>query len=126
VADIACADAWYGDERGYPSFAEQDGRSLIVSRTDAGERLLASAIAAGAVSAEPLDIAEIVKMQPSQARRKRLVFARTLALRLILQPRPRMDGLRVEDAARRAPLKDTVRDVVGTLRRTLLGRRSRL
>jgi coenzyme F420 hydrogenase subunit beta len=126
VADIACADAWYGDDRGYPSFAEQDGRSLIVSRTNAGERLLTSAIAAGAVNVEPLDLAEIEKMQPSQARRKRLVFARTLALRLILQPRPRMDGLRVGDAARRASAKDTLRDVVGTLRRTWLGRRSRL
>ena len=35
VADIAAADAWYGDEGGYPSFDEQEGRSLIVARTEA-------------------------------------------------------------------------------------------
>ncbi|PZQ55160.1 MAG: hypothetical protein DI570_22480, partial [Phenylobacterium zucineum] len=34
VADIACADAWYGDDAGYPSFAEQEGRSLIMARTE--------------------------------------------------------------------------------------------
>src|SRR5205085_6064972 len=103
VADVACADAWYGDEDGYPSFDEQDGRSLIVTRTEAGDRLVESALAAGALAAEPLDPIEIEKMQPSQARRKRLVLARTAVLPFLLQPRPRLRGLRVLDAARRGP-----------------------
>src|SRR3546814_12796145 len=33
TADIACADAWYGGEGGYPQFEEQDGRSLIMVRS---------------------------------------------------------------------------------------------
>jgi coenzyme F420 hydrogenase subunit beta len=37
VADIACADAWYGGETGYPTFEEQSGRSLVVTRTAVGE-----------------------------------------------------------------------------------------
>ena len=126
VADIACADAWYGDDDGYPSFEEQEGRSLIVTRTAAGDKLLASAMAAGAVAADPLEPGEIDKMQPSQARRKRLVLARTLALPATLQPQPRMTGLGVLQAARRASLGEQLKNLLGTVRRTLSGRRSAL
>lgn len=126
VADIACADAWYGDESGYPSFEEEEGRSLIIARTEAGERLLAAALEAGALTVEALDPAEISKMQPSQARRKRLVLARTAGLPLVGQPRPRMSGLKVVEAAKLAPPAEALRNLLGTLRRTLQGRRSRL
>lgn len=126
VADIACADAWYGDEAGYPSFEEEEGRSLIVTRTAAGEALLDAAVAAGDVATTPLPIDEIDKMQPSQARRKRMILARLAALPLTLQPQPRMAGLKVLAAARRAPLMEALRNLAGTVRRTLQGRRSRL
>jgi coenzyme F420 hydrogenase subunit beta len=126
VADIACADAWYGDEEGYPSFAEEEGRSLIVTRTPAGDRLLEAALAAGVMQVEPLDPAEIDKMQPSQARRKRLIRARTAALPLLLQPAPRMAGLRVAEAAGRASAREQLQNLLGVVRRTLRGRRSRL
>lgn len=126
VADIACADAWYGDEDGYPSFEEQEGRSLIISRTEAGDRLLNSALAARAIAAEDLEPSEIDKMQPAQARRKRLVLSRIAALPVTLQPAPRMAGLRLWQAARRAGLAASFKNLAGTVRRTLLGRRSRL
>jgi coenzyme F420 hydrogenase subunit beta len=126
VADIACADAWYGDDDGYPSFDEQEGRSLIITRTEAGERLVNDALAARVLAAEALDPAEIEKMQPSQARRKRLVLARTAVLPFLFQPRPKMAGLRIWDAAARAPFVELLRNFVGTGRRTLLKRRSRL
>lgn len=126
VADIACADAWYGDESGYPSFEEEEGRSLIIARTAAGEALLAGALAAGALAAEPLHPAEIDKMQPAQARRKRLVLARVGALPFAGQPRPRLTGVMVAEAARLAPPAEALKNLIGTLRRTLQGRRSRL
>ncbi|HLZ84482.1 MAG TPA: Coenzyme F420 hydrogenase/dehydrogenase, beta subunit C-terminal domain [Caulobacteraceae bacterium] len=125
VADIACADAWYGDADGYPNFEEQDGRSLIMARTPAGERLLASALAAGALAAEPLEVDKIDLMQPGQARRKRLVRARLAALALTLQPRPDMRGTRIEAASLRAGLGEQARNLVGTVRRVVNGRRSR-
>ncbi len=126
VADIACADAWYGDEAGYPSFEEEEGRSLIMVRTEAGERLLRSALKTNAVTVSRLAIDQIGKMQPAQARRKRLVFARTAALPITLQPRPRMAGLSVLSAATGAPLGEALQNFVGTLKRTLKGTRSRL
>jgi coenzyme F420 hydrogenase subunit beta len=123
VADIACADAWYGGDTGYPSFEEQSGRSLIVTRTEAGEKLLEAAVAAGAMQVEPLDIGEIDKMQPSQARRKRLIKSRVAATRVTLQPRPEMGGLLVEEAAKRAQPKEALKNFLGTTRRIVQGRR---
>ena len=123
VADIACADAWYGDARGYPSFDERDGRSLIIARTPAGDQLLDAAIAAGAVEVSPLDVAEIEHMQPSQVFRKRLIRARVAALAVTLQPRPRMQGTQVQEAARAASVIDTLRNFLGSIRRIVLGRR---
>ncbi len=121
-ADIACADAWYGDERGYPSFDEQDGRSLIVARTEAGAALLDAAVAAGAIVAEPLAIAEIAKMQPSQARRKRQLLSRLLALAVAGRPVPRYRGVRLRDAARQEPLASQARSFAGLIRRIVTKR----
>lgn len=122
-ADLACADAWYGDAAGYPSFDEADGRSLIIARTSVGEELLQDALRARVVTAEKLDLAEIERMQPSQASRKRMVRARTAALSLTLQPQPSMRGLMVREASGRAGAVDQLRNVVGTVRRILNGRR---
>jgi hypothetical protein len=65
-------------------------------------------------------------MQPGQTRRKRLVLARSLSLHLALQSVPAMSGLMVASAARRASPREAAQNLLGTLRRTLSGRRSRL
>lgn len=123
VADIAGADAWYGSESGYPLFDEADGRSLVLTRTAAGQSLRDSALAAGVVALDPLALDEIERMQPSQARRKRLVAARTLGARGLGNPVPVMDGVAVGRAARRAGVQERLRDALGTARRVALGRR---
>jgi coenzyme F420 hydrogenase subunit beta len=123
VADVACADPWYGDARGYPSFDEQDGRSLIVTRTASGERLVAGAVAAEALITAPLDVGEIERMQPGQARRKRLVASRVAALAVTLQPTPAMNGTLVGKAARRAKPYEQLHSFAGALRRIILRRR---
>ena len=123
VADVAAADAWYGGEDGYPDFEEADGRSLILARTPLGERILAEAEAAGRLVTEPLDVAEIVKMQPAQARRKREIAARTAAVRATFGFVPAMDGLMVAEASRQASPRARLKAFVGLVRRILQGRR---
>ena len=125
VADIACADAWYGDDAGYPSFDEAEGRSLVVVRTAAGTALLDAARAWGAIVTAPLDAAEIIRMQPHQARRKRLVASRLAGTMAALQPRPRMAGLAVAAAAAQAAPAEQARSFVGTFRRVLRRRLTR-
>lgn len=122
VADIACADAWYGGESGYPSFEEQDGRSLVIGRTEAGERLLKAVVNAGDVALSPLAVGEIDLMQPAQARRKRLVLARVFALTVLGRARPDFRGTLLMQAARQAPLAELLKNFVGTLRRVASGR----
>src|SRR3546814_4523679 len=97
TADIACADAWYGGEGGYPQFEEQDGRSLIMVRSTVARTFLDKAVAAGRMKVQPLAEEEIILMQPAQARRKRLVKARFAAMRLAGRKPPRGDGLLIDE-----------------------------
>ncbi len=123
TADIACADAWYGGESGYPQFDERDGRSLIVARTEVGQRLLEDARRSSILETEALDIAQIDLMQPSQARRKRLAIARLAALVVSGQPKPLMRGTMLPEAFASASFAEAARNFVGTLRRIVVGRR---
>ncbi len=123
VADIACADAWYGGESGYPQFEEQAGRSLIMTRTSVGEALLNRAIQMRALVTEPLGIANVDLMQPAQARRKRLVAARLMASAILGQPRPQTRGLDIGTASRAASWKEQWQNFAGTARRIMMGLR---
>ena len=124
VADLVCADAWYADDGGYPVFDDLPGRSLIIPRTAAGAELLRSAVSAGAVNldAQALLPEDVDGMQPGQTRKKRLVGARTSALRLLLRAVPRMENLGVRKAAGRAPSAEKARNFLGVLRRVVTGR----
>jgi coenzyme F420 hydrogenase subunit beta len=123
VADVACADAWYGGETGYPQFEEQDGRSLIMTRTSIGDALLQRAVDDKKIEVEPLPVEEIDLMQPGQARRKRLVATRLAACAATLQPTPGMRDLDVGRAARTASPTETARNWLGTVRRIVQNRR---
>jgi coenzyme F420 hydrogenase subunit beta len=123
VADVAAADAWYGGEDGYPDFDEADGRSLILTRTALGDRLVREAEAAGRLATAPLAITEIVKMQPHQARRKRELAARRAAVRATGGFVPKMESLALDEASRQAPLRARLKAFLGLVRRILQGRR---
>ena len=122
VADIACADAWYGDDRGYPSFEEQDGRSLVIARTAFGAGFLEAARSAGAIETAPLAVAEIAKMQPAQARRKMQILSRLAAMAVVGWPRPQYRGLQLWTAAWRDKPIEQARSFAGLVRRLIQGR----
>ncbi|MFZ4110934.1 MAG: Coenzyme F420 hydrogenase/dehydrogenase, beta subunit C-terminal domain [Polymorphobacter sp.] len=122
VADVACADAWEGDKRGYPSFAEQAGRSLVIARTAAGAALVAEARVAERIFTTPLETAAIGAMQPAQARRKKLILSRLAALILTGRPWPRYRGLRLWAAAVRDNPVAQARSFAGLVRRLVQGR----
>lgn len=117
-ADVACADAWYGKD-GYPDFAERDGRSLIVVRTEKGRRLIETAIAKGWIAADPLDIAEIEKMQPYQAARKRNLLARSTGLLMAKGYAPRFRRFALVRLALAEAKVGQLRNAFGTFRRAL-------
>ena len=121
-ADIVCGDAWESDARGYPKFAESEGRSLILTRTAAGEKLCNDARRAGGIFTEDLGIDRIETMQPSQARRKRLVLSRLWAMRLANRKVPRFRGLQLATAARSAGPLANIKSFLGLCRRLAMGR----
>ncbi len=116
-ADVVGADAWYGKD-GYPDFAERAGRSLVLSRTATGEKLVGEAVAAGYIAVEALAREEIAKMQPYQENRKKMVLSRLLALRLTGRTTPRYRKLKLLRLALGGGLRENLRNFVGMARRT--------
>ncbi|WP_137734831.1 Coenzyme F420 hydrogenase/dehydrogenase, beta subunit C-terminal domain [Pseudaquabacterium pictum] len=116
-ADVVCADAWYGRD-GYPDFTERDGRSLVVARTVVGERLVAEAQRAS-VHLEPFDPGDLRAIQPYQHRRKSVLLARMLALRLLGGAVPSYQGLQLGQLAVRTSPVGLAKEFLGAARRFL-------
>lgn len=115
-ADIVCADAWYGKD-GYPDFEEQEGRSLVLARSDVGVRLINDAIDARKINISPIAIEEIAKMQPYQFHRKSVVLARWLATKLANKVSPKYQNLMLLQASFQVPLLEWLRSALGTYKR---------
>lgn len=118
-ADVVCADAWECDDKGYPLFEEQDGISLIVSRSQRGEALVVEAQAAGVLKTASFDLATLGGIQPGQYNRKRYLIARLSALRIMGKPIPQMTGFSLMAAARHGTLKGQLKNFAGTIKRAL-------
>lgn len=83
AADISCGDGWYV-ENDRPSFAEQEGRNIIFSRTDKGEELLKMLIDCNKLHVEEVTDKSILnKMQPGQFMRKTAMFSRVFAMKVM-------------------------------------------
>lgn len=119
-ADVAAADAWITAD-GYPDFAERDGVSAVLARTERGEALLRELQRAGAVATAPLSRDELAAMQPYQVHRKRAVLARLAAMAVLGRRLPRYRGLGLWRNALRGGGR-LVRDFAGTALRVLQGR----
>ncbi|WP_233997710.1 Coenzyme F420 hydrogenase/dehydrogenase, beta subunit C-terminal domain [Erythrobacter dokdonensis] len=116
-ADIVCADGWHCDEKGYPLFEEQEGRSIVLSRTRKGEELVLRAMNARNLACEPLEIEQIRHIQPFQARRKGLVLPRLMAMTVMGRKRPRFKNLSLFENVRALGIKESVRSMLGALQR---------
>lgn len=91
-ADISAADYWQTDARGYPSFAEEAGRSALIARTPRGHDIVTRAFAAGVLVGEPLEVDRLAAVQPLQVSRRMSLQARLLGTRLAGRPVPRYRG----------------------------------
>lgn len=122
AADVVCADAWYESQNGYPSFEERDGRSLILVRTRAGQKLIDDAYDSSAITITPFCIDELEAIQPYQAKRKHTAFARKFALHLLGAGVPAFRGYALVRACIQGGLRANLDAFAGTLRRKLKGR----
>ena len=117
-ADITCGDAW-NIRNGRPDFEENEGRSLILARTDLGENLVTECIKKGVLIASEYDRNDLVKIQPFHAMRKRLVRSRLLAMETLFLPVPRYSGLGLGNIKPSAGIILNTRSFLGMFRRSL-------
>lgn len=116
-ADIACGDPWYRQPE--PS---DPGRSLIMVRTECGRVFLRRALEAGYLIADKADPGILPRSQKALLRRRRHLFGRLLALRLIGVPTPTLRGFSLYSNWRQLSLIEKGKTVAGTLKRAILRR----
>lgn len=90
--DLTAADFWEADDKGYPSFEEQSGRSALIVRTEYGRRILHEAVTAGVLHVEPLDLDALARVQPLQVSRRLTLVGRLVGSRLSHRKVPRYRG----------------------------------
>ena len=91
-SDVTAADLWTTDERGYPDFADGAGVSALIARTPRGLDLVERAIAAGVITATPVDIDRLARIQPLQRQRRTTLAGRLVGIRLAGGRVPRFPG----------------------------------
>jgi coenzyme F420 hydrogenase subunit beta len=112
-ADIAVGDPWH-----HPPAGIDPGRSLVVSRSERGRRLLALVRAGGSLVIEPRRPATLPEAQPNLLRGRGAVWGRLLACRLLGLPVPRYRGLPLFGAWWRGlTATEKLRSLLGTVRR---------
>ncbi|MEO0860885.1 MAG: Coenzyme F420 hydrogenase/dehydrogenase, beta subunit C-terminal domain [Pseudomonadota bacterium] len=121
AADLVCADAWEADQQGYPVFEERPGISLVLARTHTGRTIAERAHRAGHLSLDPYDMAQLARIQPGQRERRRALWARLAALKVLRRPVPDYQGLHVASLRAQNPKRRNLKNFLGTLRRALRG-----
>ena len=98
LADITSVDDW---PTGFPEKDEPVGRSLVIARTQAADRLIRKAIDAGYLDMEPAaeKMQGLHQTQPHQVNKKRGILARLIAMWLSGLPIPRFRNMRLLAAA---------------------------
>lgn len=87
-ADISVGDPWY---RTIPP--HEPGRSLIVVRTERGQRILQAALAAGFLTAERVDARMLPASQPNLLNTRSALWGRLFVLRLMGAAAPRFERM---------------------------------
>ena len=110
VSDISCGDAWH-------EFSDNNdpGRSLVLVRTERGREILRKAQEAGYVDLQPRNAAAVIAAQVNLLARRREIFGRLLARKLLLVPTPRYLGFSLFRSWLQIPFVLKCRTIVGTL-----------
>jgi coenzyme F420 hydrogenase subunit beta len=123
-ADVVAGDFWHANARGYPILSEQPGRSVLIARTERGLSAVLAAAEGGVLILEPIDLDDVVKVQPLQDSRRRTLVGRLIGACFAGRPVPRYYGFRLLSLGFTSPAQ-TARAMIGTFRRSIVWRRRR-
>lgn len=122
-ADISCGDGWYGDEKGYPVFNEENGRSVILARSEKGQELFRNAVKAGYIKVEKtINSDDLKKIQPFQFDRRTTLISRISGMRLMLRMTPKYSKDIMLKSSSKASGRRLTAIFLGTVKRVLKGR----
>lgn len=121
VADFVCADVWNCDEKGYPSFEEMDGQSLILPRTESGLSILNKMIALNIITANEYNLDKLKLVQASQFQRKATILMRLIAKMLCSMTVIKMPNQRMLATFTHVSLIRQLRTLAGSLLRCIKG-----
>ncbi|MBZ2196726.1 Coenzyme F420 hydrogenase/dehydrogenase, beta subunit C-terminal domain [Occultella gossypii] len=110
-ADLSVGDPWYRRTEG------QDGRSLVVVRTERGRAALLQALADGAIEGGPLPLDKLPASQPSLESTRGALWGRLLTLRLARVGTPTFRGLPTFRLWLKLGMSQKVSSFAGTVRR---------
>lgn len=113
-ADISCGDPWYREVR-----AGEAGSSLVVVRTERGQKIIRKAIESGYVSMERADVQKLLDSQRNLLAKRGAIWGRLLAFKVFGLPVPRLKGFSLFKNWCRLPLNDKLRSTFGTVKRIL-------
>jgi len=113
-ADISCGDPWYRELN-----ENEKGYSLVLVRTEKGERILHGAIEAGYVKLEQADYRILQKSQKNLLLKREAIWGRLLAMKIFGIPTPRLKGFSLFKNWLDLPIQDKFRSILGTIRRII-------
>ena len=111
-ADISCGDPWYREPK------EDDmGYSLLLVRTERGQRIVHGAMEAGYVALEQADPKVLRDSQENLLLKRRAVWGRLFTMKLLHVPAPRYKGFSLFKSWLNLPISEKLRSILGTARR---------
>ncbi|MBN2106592.1 MAG: Coenzyme F420 hydrogenase/dehydrogenase, beta subunit C-terminal domain [Deltaproteobacteria bacterium] len=114
MADISCGDAWHRHDKN----SNDPGRSLVLVRSEHGREMLKKAIRAGYIQLTTSTPENVIKAQGLVARRRK-IFGRLLAMKLLLIPATQFTGFNLFRNWVGLSLLAQIKTVFGTLKRLL-------
>jgi len=113
-ADIACGDPWYREisegEKGY---------SLVLVRTEKGRRILEGVRRMGYAVMEQAHPEILLRSQKNLLAKRSSIWGRTLVMKALRIPTPRLLGFSLFDNWKCLPMKEKFRSTMGTLLRII-------
>jgi len=120
-ADVVCGDAWYlkGNQ---PDFSEREGRSIIITRTNKGNKLISECIDYEYLKLENFNIGDLKYIQPFHKYRKTSIVPRLFAMKILFKRTPRYKNLRLFKAFLKGNMLNHIKNILGTIKRITLCR----
>jgi coenzyme F420 hydrogenase subunit beta len=111
--DISCGDAWH-----LKNEKDNIGESVVLVRTERGQRILHGAIAGGYVTLKRIDKGTVVRAQ-NLTSRKQLIVPRINAMKFFGLPVPAYEGFYLNRSMKGVSIKQRVKNYLGMAKRVV-------